>query len=516
MSDLVIERIDLEPKLKDLSAYYTLGSRLRTNVMYYAQKHNRLYFITGGCYLFYTDNNFETINPVAEINTYYDTTIMNTSYQNIAGIVESVDGTLIIIGKDYRKTSPTSPTDYNATEQGVIWRKPISSSTFTRTIVKTTAWSLPDNCTVASGYFGSSYAKMIAFTNYTKILYYSIDDGLNWLELDMSAYAYLHIHAVYLPKRVYKPQPARIWFTIGDDWTGAKAGIFYADTLDGSNNITNIVQAYAERPGYRLVALTGTARKMFFGNESGAGGIMSISNDTYSITNKLFEYTLGRNRLDFHQFNALLATDDGVLLAATDSYPALSTPHKSHGGYVYISNNEGATFIEIPLLEIFDIAQATYDGSNFWIIGATQISEPNMFSMMVYKIPKPSPYDTLRTPYIVKSPIVDINNTIKAKLKAGEYSLFVDLADYKSIVMSVETLESGILRLQASPFRTDPNWTDQGDITGWHDVMTIKFNGAERKDITLPKEITHNRLFRVYNPSASELKMKHCMFIAQD
>ena len=108
--------------------------------------------------------------------------------------------------------------------------------------------------------------------------------------------------------------------------------------------------ALRERPGYRLVGLAGDGKHVYIGNESLSGGMLRILDNAQSIALHDFEYVLGKHRHDYHQFRSMVATADGLLAAATDSYAFTGdTIRADSGGFLYVSNDGGASFREISL-----------------------------------------------------------------------------------------------------------------------------------------------------------------------
>jgi hypothetical protein len=525
-----INKINIEQKINSInSAYITkLTTNLRRNItdIYYAPKTG-LIFVIVGAYIFYSNDNLDTIIDIPEINTYYNNTPIDVLHQSLYNITESIDGTVVIIASDWRKEAPASATDWNASTQFAVWRKTIVSSTFTRTVITLPGYTpgtnvLTRDSNMSAGYMGANHNKIVGFSIYSsqsdpiKGFFYSLDDGLNWLFCDMASYADHHVHSIAFDKSVYTGHASKIWVAIGDDFTGAKAGVYSADTLDGSNNITNWTQIFAERPGYRLVSIVATAKKIYCGNESASGGLLAISNDATSIANGDWEYLLGRNRLDYHQFRSLVVTDDGIICSVSDCYPADNKPHKGQGGYAYISTDEGASFKEISL-DFYNSACVGYDGSNFYFAGqwtdGTVGTTYSVNSFIIYKLPKPTPYADLTSPFIVKSPIVDMGGSNHAYIEAGKATPWVDMSPYKEIVVSMESLGACKLRLQASPFKTSPYANSQGtDWVGWHDIKTFEFKSAGRIRYVIPSEEAHNRYFRVFNPSNEDITAKYILF----
>jgi hypothetical protein len=86
-----------------------------------------------------------------------------------------------------------------------------------------------------------------------------------------------------------------------------------------------------------LWASAGNGKHVFIGNESLAGGKLTIQDSEESIDNGDFEYVLGKFRHYYHQFRALLATPDVILISGSSSYGYVGdTVRADSGGYQYI------------------------------------------------------------------------------------------------------------------------------------------------------------------------------------
>lgn len=504
-----VQMFDLESQIRAINDDYvnstTRQSRRLHNITY-ARSWGRIYFVMNR-FLFWTDDGFATINDVPEINRYYEDRPIPQGRQGLIHVIETIDGTILVIAKDWRKTDPSSNSDYSPQENSVVWRMEKGASTFTRTVISTDwVWDTPEG-NITSGYFGNQPERMIAFGTYTRIFYYSVDDGLTWQTHNMSDYANNHVHSLYLPRTI-DVLPCRLWATTGDDPTGNKGGVLYADTWE-DDEIGGWTWAFRERPGYRLVGITGNTKRIFVGNESMAGGILSIGADNTSVAEGLWEYGLCRHRLDFHQFKSMIATDDGYLFTATDSYNTGNTPHRSQGGVIYISPDFGATFSEVQLLADHWVTSATYDGEYFYWVGGRVGPSFNVF-----RVAKPPMYSKHIPPYVAKSVMVDNGlGNVRLSLLPGESTPVVDMSAWSSIKLSVRTQGPGVLRVQASPFYTDPYWRSQGtDIEGWYDVDVLRFTRPGLQEVVLSPEASHNMLFRVLNSTDEPVLIRHIIW----
>lgn len=513
----MITPYDLYVKIKTINPNYitnliSQGTLLGISDIYYAPRGQRIYFIIGEIYLFYTDDDFETIHDVPEVNTYFDTTPIITGRQGIKYMVETMDDTMIVVGKDWKKASPASTTDWATVEHNVVYRKTAGSSTFTRVELTGTLWTTTVSSKIDAGYLGAGLTKIIAFTNYTKSLYFSTDDGLTWATQDMSAYVLSHIHTLCITK-VNNPNN-KMWLTFGDDYTGAKGGIYYIDSITGST-LAVPVQAFAERQGYRLVPIACNTKMIVAGNESGCGGLLAISNDTISITNKAWEYLNGRNNLDYHNFRALMITPDNLIVSGTYGYDG--TPQQTSGGYIHITDDEGVTYQRIAINHGTSITNMTCSKDNIWAIGS--IHYPNKNPLVVFRIAKPVQIPV--NPYIVKPVYLDNGKGAMPKLTlaAGASTPMANMSKCKTLTVSVETWGAGDVLIQATPFKTDPAFggATQADIPGWYTVASMSFRGAEQKRMLLSEQDSHNMMYRIVNKSKTDsILIKHAMFIGRN
>lgn len=265
--------VALNPKYVDptfLSDQYTA----KVNSLYFVQSDRRLYLIFADAYVFASSDGLATMEEVREIN-YYAGDLIPQARQSIDAVVESMDGTVLFVGRDKRKPSFSESDYYNDKEVSVVWRKPCNRKNFTRTEVTNTTWLTSKAGNITAGYFGDQRAKMIAlgiYSNDDAHFYYSFDDGLTWHRHSMADCFALHVHELYLPRSVNPHRKARLWITGGDDPSGKSSGIVCFDSVREDGSLGGFQRVFNEVPGYRVVSINGDGKHVFVGNESLAGG----------------------------------------------------------------------------------------------------------------------------------------------------------------------------------------------------------------------------------------------------
>ena len=518
-----IQSIDLYHMIFSINPAYVDPTRYsnpheaRVNCLYYSRSEGKLYIIFANAYIFSSEDNLKSLNEVIEVNYDASRELIPNNSQSLDAVVETVDGSIIFAGRD-RRTSDS--------ESGIVWRKPIESSSFSRYVVVTDpAWKTSLSGNMTSGYFGDEPRKMVALAIYASSdahFFYSFDDGLTWKRHKMGKQFKKHVHEVYLPSSVGVKRKARLWVSGGDDTSGNKSGLLYIDSTSWKG-LGKPHWVFREKPGYRLVGLHGNGKNVFVGNESVAGGMLKIQDNLESIDKKDFEYVLGKSQHDYHLFRSLYSTSDGILTAGTSSYREFAgdTIRADSGGFIYVSNNEGATYTEIPLGETF-ITSVAYDGASFWYSTSANRESGGDFSkkrFRVLKLPKPSAFAVLTSPYICKAVLVDSSafykfagdpNPPKASLAPNDRTLKVDLCAYKSVVLVVETFNAGSLAIEAVPFY---NWSLE--TTPWYDIESVTLDGPEKREIPIPHTAQHNRWFRVRNSGSGSIEIKFLAFIGK-
>jgi hypothetical protein len=488
---------------------------MRVTGLAFAPAAGRLYVIYAGSYLFYSDDGLRSLHAVSEVNTVGPDPIPGP-LQAIDAIVETVEGTLLLAGSDRRD---------GGEPLGVVWRKPRGAHGFQRRVITEPAWRTSPSVKLTAGFFGPTHARMIALSIYAPEdahLYFSLDDGLTWRRQAMAEHFLLHVHDVYLPPSVEPSRVARLWVTGGDDPTGARSGVMCFESLDADGNLGGARWAFRESPGYRLVSLHGNGKHVFVGNESVAGGVIKIQDNLESIAARDFEYTLGKARHDYHQFNALLATRDGLLVAGTSSYRATGdTVRADSGGYLYVSADEGATYREVALGDTWVQAIAD-DGSVLWIAASSSrdnTPDVSRHRFQLLRLPRPSPGEPLAMPFVAKVVLLDSSRFYQVAgyadhprptLAPGERTLRVDLSAWGSIVVAAETFGPGTLAVEGLPFQ---NWRLEDHP--WRDVATLVFEGAGRGEVALGDGARHNRWFRVRNAGPEPLQVSSLAFLGR-
>jgi hypothetical protein len=488
---------------------------MRCSGLAFARGEGRLYVIYAGSYLFHSDDGLRSLRAASEINTLGAAPVPGP-VQAVDALVETVDGTILVVGNDARD---------GGARRGVVWRKRRGAGEFRRSVVTEPAWRTSPSVKLTAGFFGAGHARMVGLSIYAPEdahFYYSLDDGVSWRRQPMDEYFLHHVHEVYLPPSVEGSRLGRLWVTGGDDPTGAKSGVLCFDALDDGGRLRGARWVFRERPGYRLVGLHGNGKHVFVGNESVAGGVIKIQDNLETIEAGDFEYALGKARHDYHQFNALLATRDGLLVAGTSSYRATGDSVRADsGGYLYVSADEGASYREIALGDTW-VQGIADDGAALWIAASSsRDNSPDLsrHRLELLRLPRPTPGEPLAQPFVAKVVVLDSSRFYelagyadhpRPTLSPRERTPRVDLSAWGSIVVAAETYGAGTLVVEGLPFQT---WRLQDDP--WRDVATLGFEGAGRGEVTLGDGARHNRWFRVRNAGPAPLEVKSVAFFAR-
>jgi hypothetical protein len=310
--------------------------------------------------------------------------------------------------------------------------------------------------------------------------------------------------------------------TGGDDPTGTKSGVLCFDALDDEGRLAGARWVVRETPGYRLVGISGNGKHVFVGNESVAGGVIKIQDNLETIEARDFEYALGKARHDYHQFNALLATRDGLLVAGTSSYRSTGdTVRADSGGYVYVSADEGASCREIALGDTW-VQGIADDGTWLWLAassGRDNAPDLSRHRFELLRLPRPTPGEPLAQPFVAKVVMLDSSDFYefagyadhpRPTLAPGERTLRVDLSAWGSLVVMAETYGPGMLVVEGLPFQT---WRLAANP--WRDVATLVLERAGRAEVTLGDGARHNRWFRVYNAGPGPLEIRSLVFLGR-
>lgn len=512
--------VDLTRALAAIDARYLSGAviadpyRMRCSGLTFAPGEGRLYVVYAGSYLFYSDDGMQSLRPAADVNT-FRRRLIPCSQQSIDGVVETVEGTIVLIGSDTRD---------GAERMGVVWRKSRGDREFRRHVVTRPAWRTSPSVKLTAGFFGTSRAPMLALSIYAPEdahLYYSLDDGVTWQRQAMSDYFLHHVHQVHLPPSVDGARVARLWVTGGDDPTGARSGVLCFESLD-NGRLAGARWVLPESPGYRLVGLAGNGKHVFVGNESVAGGVIKIQDNLESIEARDFEYALGKARHDYHQFNALLAARDGLLVSGTSSYRSTGdTIRADSGGYVYLSTDEGASYREVALGDTW-VQGIADDGAFVWIAASSsRDSSPDVsrHRLELLRVRRPSPGEPLAMPFVAKVVMLDSSvfyelagyaDHPRPTLAPGERTLRVDLSAWGSIVVAAETFGPGELVVEGLPFQ---HWRLPDHP--WRDVATLTVERASRAEVRLGDAARHNRWFRVRNAGTWPVEISSLAFLGR-
>jgi hypothetical protein len=488
---------------------------MRCSGLAFTHGEHRLYVVYAGSYLFYSDDGMRSLHDAREVNA-FGSALVSGPRQSIDAAVETVDGTILLVGNDARD---------GGERRGVVWRKPRGAHEFQRRVITEPAWQTSPSVKLTAGFFGRQHAPMVALSIYASQdahLYYSLDDGLTWRRRPMDEYFLHHVHAVYLPPSVEAGRVARLWVTGGDDPTGARSGVLCFESLDDDGRLSGARWVFRETPGYRLVGLHGNGKHVFVGNESLAGGVIKIQDNLETIEARDFEYALGKARHDYHQFNALLATRDGLLVSGTSSYRSTGdTVRADSGGYVYVSADEGASYREIALGDTW-VQGIADDGAFLWVAASSSRDNSPDISrhrFELLRLRRPAPGEPLAMPFVAKVVMLDSSRFYefagygdhpRSTLRPGERTPRVDLSAWGSIVVAGETFGRGTLVVEGLPFQ---NWR-LGD-NPWRDVATLVFHQAGRAEVTLGDGARHNRWFRVRNDGPEPLEVSYLAFLGR-
>jgi hypothetical protein len=514
----VTEIIDLAPKIARINPDYLRDEitggpyRSRVQSIHYSTSDGFLYLLYANAFVFRSADGCRTLEEIREVN-YHDGRLVNAADNSIGVVVDSMRRTVLLLGTD----------DRDGVSRGIAWRKERSDRTFTRIVVAEEPWLVSKAGNATAGFFGRESMDMIAVAAYAPgaHFHFSVDDGRSWRKEDVTSLFAEHVHEVYLPRSSTPGRPARLWVSGGDDPSGEHSGVVCYDTfVDGG--LAGLRWVLRERPGYRLVALAGNGKHVFIGNESLAGGVLKILDDQESIDAADFEYILGKNRHDYHQFRTLIATVDGLVVSATDGYNFVGDSVRADsGGYVYISSDEGATYREIPLAAKW-VTSLTYDGQSVWATLSWYREDgvdTSDHRLTVLRIPKPSPYAPLQDPYCVKAVLVDSSRFYemakypvhpRAKLEPGERTFRADLSKYRQISIAIDACGPASLVVEALPFS---NWSLAENR--WIDVASIEIAQEGSHQSLLSDVAAQNRFFRVRNAGRSAAEFRSIALIGK-
>jgi hypothetical protein len=483
----------------------------RIRALAWAAADERLYVVVGSGWVFWSRDDGRGWQEVREVNRASDGTLRAPGSVHVDAIVDSVRGTVVLLGRD-------------GAERGAVWRKPIGASRFERIDVAGSTWKPGKLGNAAAGYVGHPPQAIVAMAVYDSParFWYSLDDGLSWREQSLEGTFALHVHEVYAPRAVNEQRRARLWVSGGDDPSGRASGVVTFDRVDANGTLGGLGFALRERPGYRLVGLAGDGKHVYVGNESLCGGVLRILDNAESIASGDFEYVLGKGRHDYHQFRSLVATADGFLASATDSYAFIGDSIRADsGGYLYVSADGGASYCERSLAMKWVTALA-YDGKAFWVAGGMSgdsDSDPSTFRLTLLRVPKPGAWDRLGSDYCAKALVVDSSEFYamagypehpRPRLEPAERTFRTDLSPYPSIVVEAESHGPGKLVVETLTFE---NWTVNQNA--WRDVATLDFERAGCHVQSVPASGALGRWFRVRNDGAAPIELRRVVLIGK-
>jgi len=278
-----------------------------------------------------------------------------------------------------------------------------------------------------------------------------------------------------------------------------------------------------ERPGFRLVGLTGNGKNIYIGNESLAGGMLKLQDNVQSIEAQDFEYILGKNRHDYFNFRSIVATPDGLLVAGSDSYARVGdTIRADSGGYLYASNDDGASFREISLGAKW-VSSLAYDGTAFWLtmsMSGDEIAiDISNWRLMLLRLPKPGSFIELTDAYCAKLVISDSSafyrqagyvSYPRAELQPDEATFRVDMSRYHDLALLADTYDVGELAVESLAFM---DW--HPDANRWLFVADLKLDAPGRYQLPIPKAASLARYFRVRNIGNRPIAVRQLAFLGK-
>lgn len=466
----------------------------------------RLYVVVAERFVFWSDDEGRSWHEVAEVNR-RGGALTAPGTRAVDAIVDTPTGAVLLIGRE-RSGEAT---------EGAVWRKPAGAPAFARHGVAGPAWESSKAGNATAGWFGHPPRPLVALAVYASppALWFSADDGLSWRRQDLASVYAEHVHEVYLPRAANVARTARLWVSGGDDPSGEASGVVTFSTLEADGTLGGMRWALRERPGYRLVGLAGDGKHVYIGNESLAGGVLRLLDDAQSIETGDVEYAFGKARHDYHQFRSLVATPDGLVASATDSYAFLGdTLRADSGGYLYVSNDGGASFHERSLGMKWIVAMAC-DGRALWLAGGMNREsgeDPGALRLALLRVPVPAAYADLGARYCAKAVVVD-SSAFYARagypahprpvLAPGECTFRVDLAPYRTIVVRAEAYGAADLVVEGLAFRT---W--HPDEEAWRPAGRLRLDAAGVAEVLLDKVASHYRWYRVRNAGAVPVALR--------
>lgn len=481
-----------------------------------AIRDGRCFVIIGGKWLFVTTDGFATLDEVPEINRVGDH-LAHATEQSLDAIVETMDGTILLVGRDCRGRA--------AEPLGVVWRLPRGGRTFERRQVADPPWLSGRGGNISAGLLGRDRVNAVAFTVYAPgepHFHLSTDDGESWRRVSAAGLFREHVHEVYLPRAAGPTRPARLWLSGGDDPSGEGSGVICADGVTAEGTLEQVRWALRERPGFRFVSLAGDGKHVFVGNESLAGGVVKIADNVESIEAGDAELVLGKSRHDYHQFRTLLATPDGLLASGSSSYEYTGdTVRADAGGVLYLSTDQGITWAEL-LLGARWVTTLACHGPDLLAAacaGRDTGPDPSERRLTVLRVARPSPWQPLGPALQVRVLAADSSEFYRLAgypthpqpvLAPGEVTWRVDVSNARSLRLLCETRGAGHLRVEALPFAT---WRLADNP--WREVASLALPEAGRYDLTLPEAAYHARWLRLSNVGTSPLPVSLLALVAR-
>lgn len=399
-------------------------------------------------------------------------------------------GTLLIVG-----VISSENREYLA-----VWRKECGDKGFMRTLLCEKEIGPPASISV--GKLG------VCFTQYlTRNIFYSRDDGNSWSQCVIPSKGVFkdHVHCVWL-----HPSMDLAYVSGGD--AGPKIGQRATSKWDGlggvirSADFKSWVRVFTEYPGERIVPLTGNQRRRFFGIEAANGGALATYDD------KTYEVIFGRCSLGFINFDTLITTIEGYLIAGTYQYRNITNGGFGHGGEILISVDDGASFHRIRTG--FSIVSALATTSRYLFAGFGYGGVGHELDAGTHILRYP--IQTLTVCYPKENQVTKIvfnktDQTLFRTLGVGESTYVANMAPYSAIAVLVIAENECVLDVEAHAYEFDNCYTR--DLERWIQVAHLEFSGSGKQIHKLEFPKSGFRIYRVRNAGKFPAQINQVAFI---
>ena len=382
-----------------------------------------------------------------------------------------------------------------------VWRKQKNEKYFSRSILCNNPKGGPP-ASISIGKQG------IVFTQYQSLnLFHSSDDGITWTKITFPSGKIFknHVHCVWA-----HPSEPFVYVSGGD--AGPKLGEKPTSSWDGlggvirSNDFKHWTKIYVEQPGERIVPVSGNQRRRFWGLESDSGGALATYDDEH------YESIFGRQCSSYFNFNTLLYTPEGLLIAGTYQYR-----NKIHGGFgqageILISNDEGASFQRIRTF-FSQVSALSYNSkyiyAGFGYGGCGAVIDDGPF---ILRFPKSLFLSNIQKEAIVTKIVFNkTDQTTQRVLVSGESTYQVNMSPFSKVKIVASVDSATTLTVQGWLYERDSAFSR--DLERWKDLETITFEGPGSKIIILDYNASGFSIYRIKNTSLRNAIINQIAFV---